>query len=237
MPDNIQRRTSFPEHIIQFIRYFRTKGFKIGPNETSELLQVLAQQTPKSFEQQQQLFKALLVKNRKQFVQFDSLYEDYWKQLERAEDSKIKEEEEEQPKPRPNQNQNTLNALKNWLYSGRQKDELDMATYSAIEAIGKKDFSSFNTDEYQDLLEIIRLIAKKIANKKSRRFVTSKSQKQLDLKKTINNALRKGGEIYAFKFRERQIKKTNLILLCDVSRSMDLNKAVCISAVLYFALD
>lgn len=222
MADYLQRKTNLPEHVVQFIRYLRTKGFNVGPSETGELLEVFSRSVPASFAEHQGIYKAILVKNRKQFFQFDQLFTDYWHQLERAEDSKLKEEAEEAPKPRSGGQATPLQTLKSWLFNGRQDDEVEMAQYSALEAISKKDFSAFDSEEYKDLLQIIKLIARKLANRKSRRFISSRSTKQLDLKKTIYRSMRKGMEIDQLFFKERQIKKTNLILICDVSRSMEL---------------
>ena len=67
-----------------------------------------------------------------------------------------------------------------------------------------------------------RIIAKKLANKYSRRYVRSKSQATIDLKNTIRQSLKKGGSVDQFLFKKQQKRKVNLILLCDVSKSMEL---------------
>ena len=216
------RITNLTEHVIHFIRHLRSKGFTIGSREEIELLTLFAVKTPSSFAEQQSYFKSILVKNRQQFLQFDDLYEDYWKQLSKAEDDKIKEVQKEVQKPTPSKSKSDIQMLKDWLYNGRQSGEHEVAAYSAIHAIGKKDFSAFESGEQDELKEIIRLISKKMANSQSRRFQKSKSRKQLDLKNTMRQALRSGAEINTLAYKEKRIKKTNLILLCDVSRSMEL---------------
>jgi len=223
MQFQIQRQTNLPAHVIQFSRFLRDHGFDIGPNEEIDLLQAFKVHVPRSFGDQHDLYKAIFVKNRKQFILFDELYNQYWSELSRAEDSKTKEVEEQSKKPkRGTQEAPSLQALKNWLYAGRIEEEKEVATYSAFEALSKKDFSSFSEIEQKELLEIIRIIAKRLANKQSRRYIKSKNQKQIDLKNTIRNALRKNGEINQFIFKEQQKRKVNLVLICDVSKSMEL---------------
>ena len=220
----IQRQTSLSAHAIQFGRFLRGHGFEVGPNEEIDLLKAFQTLMPVSFEEQQALYKAIWVKNLQQFLMFDELYQQYWKELSRAEDSKTQDGKmPEQKKKKPRQQQApSLYALKSWLYGGRINEEQETAAYSAFEAIGKKDFSQFDSKEQKALLEIIRIIAKKLANKYSRRYVQSKSTKNIDLKNTIKQSLGKGGHIDQFLFKEQQKRKVNLVLICDVSKSMEL---------------
>ena len=219
----LQRQTSLPAHIIQFGRYLRTKGFDIGPSEEKELLVAYTRSVPTSFEAQKSLYKAIWVKNRKQFLVFEELYDTYWEELSKAENSKTKEigEEKKQPK-QSTQPQTSLQVLKKWLYGGRIEEEQEVAAYSAFEAISKKDFSSFLSGEQKELLEIIKIISKRLANKHSRRYVKAKSSAHVDLKNTINATLRKGLDINQFKYKKQQKRKVNIVLICDVSKSMEL---------------
>jgi len=220
----IKRQTNLPAHVVQISRFLRTHGFQIGPKESLELLTAFESHIPISFEEQQNIYRSIFVKNRKQFLIFAELYEDYWNQLSRAEDSKTKDVEEKTKtkKNKPKQEAPSLKELKNWLYNGKIEEEKEVATYSAFEAISNKDFSTFLSSDRKEIVEIIRIIARRLANKNSRRYIRSRNQKLTDLKNTIRKALRNGGEINRFIFKEKQKKKVNLILICDVSKSMEL---------------
>lgn len=222
MSQLLTRKTSLPEHIIQFIRFLRTRKYTVAAHEELEILSVLEQGIPPSSGYQKLLFKSILVKNRKQFLTFDNIYDDYWDQLARAEDGKIKTEKKETSIPKPSRQKSDLKALKKWLYNGTQSEELEVAAYSSLEAISRQDFSSFKTDEHKDLIDVIRLLARKMSNKKSRRYIRSNAKRNLDVKSTIRHAMRKGLDVQSFKYRKKQIKKLNLILICDVSKSMEL---------------
>jgi len=223
MQISVLRQTNLPSHVVQFCRYLRENGFEIGPNEESDVLLSFSQAFPFSSEEQKNLYKAILVKSRKQYLLFDDLYDRYWLELARAEDSKTKDSEEKIDEPQKSTQQKTsLQVLKQWLYAGRIDEEKDIATYSAFEALGQKDFSSFLESEQKELLEIIRIIAKKLANRYSRRYKRTRSTLHIDLKNTIRKSMNYGGDIDQILFREKLKKKVNLILICDVSKSMEL---------------
>ena len=95
MKNLIQRQTNLTTHVIQFSRFLRANSFDIGPNEEIDLLKAYERHIPISFQEQENLYKAIFVKNRKQYVLFGDLYSQYWDELSRAEDSKTKDLEEE----------------------------------------------------------------------------------------------------------------------------------------------
>ncbi|MCB0641862.1 MAG: VWA domain-containing protein [Phaeodactylibacter sp.] len=222
MTDWITRKTNLTAHVVQFTRYLREHQFEVGPTEEIDFLECFAAQVPHSFEEQQALYKALFVKNRKNYLRFDDLYRQYWKELERAEDSKTTESEEPSKKAKPSQGAPSLKALKNWLYAGKVSETEDIAAYSAFEALGKKDFAQFATEEHTELRAIIRIIAQRLANKYSRRYVKARRPNRVDLKNTLRKSLKQGGTINEFIFRRQKKRKVNIILLCDVSKSMEL---------------
>jgi len=221
MQEFISRQTDLPSHVIQLSRYFRTHGFEIGPKVEGELLTALSEKMTRSFDEHQDLHKALLVKNRKQYLEFDELYTTYWNELSKAEDSK-KQEYGSKNKGVQKEKPSELQVLKNWLYGGHVSEEKDLASYSNLEVLTKKDFSAFSDDEHKELQEILRLISRQLSNKQSRRFERSKKKDVLDLKHTIHKAIKHNNDIRELIYKKRKKKKVKLILICDVSKSMEL---------------
>jgi len=219
----VNKQTNLPANSIAFARFLRTKDFNIGPIDETELLNTIATRCPKSYEEQQNLYKALWVKNRKQFVVFDELYQQYWNEIARAENSKIKEQTEETLKKAKKKNTApTLQELKSWLFAGRVEEKQDIATYSAFEALSQKDFSMFLQSEHKELTQILKQIARRLANKYNRRYHKNKKAKLVDLKNTIKTSLKEGLEINRVLYKQQVKRKVNIVLLCDVSRSMEL---------------
>jgi len=94
-------------------------------------------------------------------------------------------------------------------------------SYSGAEVLTQKDFADFNGTEIKMMRQIIRRVAPKLATVLSRRTKVSPNGKSVDLRRTFRTNLRYGGEIFKLARRRRKIKKMKVILLCDVSGSMD----------------
>jgi uncharacterized protein with von Willebrand factor type A (vWA) domain len=106
-----------------------------------------------------------------------------------------------------------------------QKDEeterFAVPTYSPNETLGRKDFSEMGIEESRAISQAILLIATKIATQVSRRKKRATRGEEMDLRWTLRRNIKYGGEIIELVERKRRIKKTRVVLLCDVSGSMD----------------
>src|SRR5262247_2153119 len=100
-------------------------------------------------------------------------------------------------------------------------DEFSVPTYSPQELLNRKDFSEMGVEESRAIARAILLIATKIATQISRRKKRARKGNIVDLRWTMRNSMKYGGEIIDLVNRKRRIKKTKVVLLCDVSGSMD----------------
>jgi uncharacterized protein with von Willebrand factor type A (vWA) domain len=100
-------------------------------------------------------------------------------------------------------------------------DEVSIPTYSPQEQLNRKDFSEMGVEESRAIARAILLIATKIATQISRRKKRARRGNVVDLRWTMRNNMKFGGEIIDLVTRKRRIKKTRVVLLCDVSGSMD----------------
>lgn len=222
MPDFIQRHTTLSANLLAFCRYLRPKGFTIGPLETSNMLAAVDLVAPfHDPELFQYTLRATLARTRRQQELFDQLFPRYWKELEKAVDSKIAQDDKPFS-PGTRQQAPSLQALKSWLNGNPVQENLELAVYSGQESLGQKDFSLFSAEELQEISKLIALIARRMARQFGRRKERAHSANLLDLRNTMRKNLRRGGELIELaQFQPRQ-QKNKLILLCDVSKSMDL---------------
>src|SRR5689334_2364093 len=100
-------------------------------------------------------------------------------------------------------------------------EDLSVPTYSPQEQLNRKDFSEMGVEESRAIARAILLIATKIATQISRRKKRARRGNVVDLRWTMRNSMKFGGEIIDLVTRKRRIKKTKVVLLCDVSGSMD----------------
>ncbi len=218
-----KRQTALSANLVGFCQFLRKKGFRIGPNEIADALQALEIMNPFENPGRFQLaLQSILAKTRKQQQQFPELFSHYWKELEKAVDSKLKDQKDPKAK-KTKTKQEAFYALKDWLHGGQEKTEdQELATYSPVESITSRSFSSFSEEEMQEVAKVIRRIARKLAKKVARRKRRSKRKGSFDVKRTLRKNLRRGGEIIEFSFRKPKKDKWKLVLLCDVSQSMEL---------------
>ena len=100
-------------------------------------------------------------------------------------------------------------------------DEFSVPTYSPQELLNRKDFSEMSVEESRAIARAILLIATKIATQISRRKKVGRKGNVVDPRWTMRRNMKYGGEIIELVNRKRRIKKTRVVLLCDVSGSMD----------------
>ena len=229
----ITRQTSLTGQVIRFCRYLRSKGYSISPSEESYVMKSLLEILPYSEERYQLVLRAILCKNKYQYEHFDSHYKDFKYEVAKAVDSKVKDlasksQKSTQPKTP------SIEDLKDWLYNRGNEEESTKSSYSDVEVFIKKDFAAMSEDELRLLTSLLRRIAQRVLRKKSRLHVKSKNRSKIDLRKTIRYNLRSGSDIDRVIYTEQKQKKLKLVLLCDVSRSMDIYSRFCIQMIYAF---
>lgn len=223
----IQRHTELSANILAFCRFLRVKGMNIGPAEVGDALEALTHISYENPKEMQEGLKAVLTRSRGQQLLFDELYIEYWKNLEKAVDSKVKHGEPE-PSNKKKQKKNNrkdpvLQSIKSWLYNDdEQENEAELAVYSSDKVLTEKDFSFFQEDELQEVMELITVIARSLATKLNRRYQRLGRTGTFDLRRSMRLNMRRGGEMLDLAFRQKRIRKLKMVMLCDVSKSMDL---------------
>ncbi|MBI3637297.1 MAG: VWA domain-containing protein [Candidatus Rokubacteria bacterium] len=115
-------------------------------------------------------------------------------------------------------------ALETW--SGDEDDggdgtPLEVPGMSDREALAAQDFSTFSPDQLDELLRLTLEIARRLARRLRRRRRPSARRGRLDLRRTLRANLSRG-DLIDLRYRRRRRRKVRLVLLCDVSASMDL---------------
>ncbi|NAS11582.1 vWA domain-containing protein [Poritiphilus flavus] len=216
-------QTSLSANIIQFGRFLRSKGYSIGPQEESDALNALGFLSMRKEDLFRQALKTVFSKNFYQFAQFEDLYREFWSELDRAQDSKLKKKQDKKTLQQSSlRKELKFQALKDWLNLNPSEEEQPTASYSDLEVLSRKNFSDLSPDEMELILSALKRIAKRLAHQKSRLRKRTKKSSHLDMKQTVRLNMRTGGEIQRLVFSEKKERKLKLVLLCDVSRSMEL---------------
>lgn len=94
-------------------------------------------------------------------------------------------------------------------------------TYSSEEGLAQKDFATYRDDELREARRYLRRLAHKLASATTRRRRSARSGREVDLRQSLRLAARHGGEVLRLAHRRRKVRRLNVLLLCDVSGSMD----------------
>jgi uncharacterized protein with von Willebrand factor type A (vWA) domain len=113
-------------------------------------------------------------------------------------------------------------ALDDWDEGEASQDEpLEVPGLSDREVLMEQDFSTFPAEQLDEVARLTVLIAKRLARRVSRRRKPTRRGGIVDLRRSMRANLMKG-EIIDLRRRARRRRKVRLVLLCDVSGSMDL---------------
>ncbi|MEA2357782.1 MAG: uncharacterized protein QOI62_1042 [Solirubrobacteraceae bacterium] len=104
-----------------------------------------------------------------------------------------------------------------------EEEHHEEATHSPAEVLAKQDFRGFHADDMSDVAHAIMALTRKLATRPSRRRRPSRRLADIDLRRTMRRNLHRYGDtVLELHGRERKLRRTRLVLLCDVSRSMAL---------------
>ena len=168
-----------------------------------------------------------LIANQTDKETFDLAFNLFWR-YPRPEFQAV-ETEGDEPEPSALQDlydaENEENVLDQWLDFEEEEDaegkEDDPIAYSVEEVLTRKDFSEFTAEDMEKARDIVAKLAAVLATRLSRRKVISKKGKTIDFRRSWRKSLAYGGEPIELMRKQQKIKKTKILLLCDVSGSMD----------------
>jgi uncharacterized protein with von Willebrand factor type A (vWA) domain len=93
-------------------------------------------------------------------------------------------------------------------------------TWSAREVLRKRDFASLSESEIDDVRRMMDELVWSLGERLTRRMRRG-GKHRLDLRRTLRKSLRHGGEILEWARREPRPKPRPLVVICDISGSME----------------
>ena len=202
-------------HVVTFGRVLREVGLEVGPGRVADALRGLA---AVDLTRQEDVYFALrqtLVSRHDELDLFDRAFRAWFLRAPvlppvRATD-------------RPAEQQKVGESLSEGG-SGEQDDEagdpLELGA-SGHELLREKDFAEMTPDEYRRVRRLIGAIAESRPLRDSRRRRADPRGDRLDMRRLIRQSLRTGGDPVDRPYRARKEVPRKLVVLCDVSGSMD----------------
>ncbi len=224
--EDLALRREFSANVVGFCRWLRKHGAGPGPGDQMDALRALDAIDLKSEEDFYWTLRTTLAKSQREQEIFDEHYRKFWYVWDHADQLSYRDEKEtEVPQnvidERPRKQRYI--SINDWLnHKDEASDEQEAAGYSPFEVTTERDFSGFAGEDLEEVARLINEIGKSLAVKFSRRTMQSNRRGRLDLRRTMRSSLRRGGDILDLAHRQRRRQKLKLVLLCDVSKSMDL---------------
>ncbi len=213
-------------NVVLFCRRLRRRGLLIGPSEVSAALEALTVVDVADRAAVRGALRTVVCSRAEDLPVFEDEFASFW--IPRIETGGPSPQERGDPEDsslpgaEPGSERKSELAVTEWNDSADPDDEREVPAYSPAEARGHKDFGAFAADELNAITELIAAIARLIATRLSRRTEAARRGSLVDLRRTMRRNLRFGGDVLDLVWRRRKIRKAKLVLLCDVSGSMDI---------------
>ena len=99
--------------------------------------------------------------------------------------------------------------------------EVPLALASDEELLGRKSFDALEPYELAQLYQLMSRLELSTPKRQTRRYEKGRRGERIDLRRTLRASLRTGGDPIRLARRHRRIARRRLVLLCDISGSME----------------
>jgi uncharacterized protein len=217
------RKGEIFSHLLRFARRLKEEGLKITPGrviDAARCLELIDLSIRRDFAE---TLKANFISSREHLSVFDELFEEFWSQMREALGSQIVPSEEgtegegvsgEKTLARPEAEESAAER------EGAEEEKL-ITGYSPQEVLTGKDLSQFAPEDWGILERELARLLSQLATKVSRRRKPSAHGREMDFRRSMKRAARYGGEWIELIRRKPKIKPLKVIVICDVSGSMD----------------
>jgi uncharacterized protein len=205
--------------IVNFAQFARRKGLNVGIEETLTTFKTFDYGIFENKAVFYYTLKTLFCTTKEDIPIFDELYKIYWeaKQKENSTQSSVKK-----PSSQKKQN-NVLVAMGEGDTEGAD-DEEDSKTVTGantMQRLRKTDFSQVAAIDTALLEAIAEQLWREMSKRLKRRVKSSSKNETVDIRRTIRASLQHGGDPIELIFKGKKPKKMRLVVLLDVSGSMD----------------
>lgn len=243
---NAHRRVSDPgqqllRRSIQFGRLLRANGIKVTPGQVMDFVNATGHVGIKDRARFKQAGEVCLVTRKEELEIFSRCFDAFWRSKRLQEEATdlpemadlsaeaiegLEEEGEEGSGEAQLSDEVEGMAVEQEGDSGDvgdmdDQDAESVLTYSQAEALRTKDFSEFTQEELDAARLLMRKLKWEIGMRRSRRKVGAPKGRYIDARRTMRRSLQTAGVPLKISERKIKYKPRALIVICDISGSMD----------------
>jgi uncharacterized protein len=233
-----QRRTGglsvqgrLPENVMHFARLLRAAGMRVGSDRVIDCVRALemagAQQFPLRRDDWYWTMSAVLLSRQEQRPIFDQAFRIFWrhpKLAERMMSLLLPHAHGRAPKPEQQQSQRLTDALFSQKQESQESEKLELEarlTFSSREVLSRMDFDTMSAAELAEAKKMLAQLRLPLPLIRTRRKRISPKGKAIELRATLRESLREGGEVIALVRAAPRTLHPPLVVLCDISGSMN----------------
>jgi uncharacterized protein with von Willebrand factor type A (vWA) domain len=214
-------------NLMMFAEVLRRLGLDVGSGNVLDLVRATEHAPIGRKQDFHQAARCILVHRKQDLALFDEAFRVFWRrpatgQVTRDLRSLGEERRYRQPQVGPPPGEDTGGEDDaDGEGDDRPTDRVDLTrTFSAREVLREKDFAGFTPAEVADARRMMAGLCWNLGRRRTRRLVPGPGL-ELDLRKTLRRNLKYGGELMELAQRRRKDKPRPLVLICDVSGSME----------------
>jgi uncharacterized protein with von Willebrand factor type A (vWA) domain len=209
-------------NLLIFARALRAAGAAVRAGGVPDGIRALAEVGLTDRRDVRDALRAVLISRHEDLAVFDRLFDRFWRVWNATSDRGM-------PRPMgiPNRARSSLSLLAPGAATDPRAVEASpgenvaaLQTYSADEVWRRKDFATFTPEDFARASEAIAALTWNPGMRRTRRWVTGRGT-LVDVRQLLRVNMKHGGELVAIPRRERRHAPRPLILICDVSGSME----------------
>lgn len=216
-------RWALSPSVIAFINTLRVAGLQIGTGETTDALAALSSIVAARRENFRLALRQTLAKSREDQAIFDRVFDNFW-DFKIPENVVVADDEHDgganEAESKILQGGGAAADLPVAAVPEEQTDAGHTSGASGQPRLMQRDFALVSDDEVDALRDLVALIGKRLASRAGRRW-RSAATGPADIRRSMRSALSRGGELWEIKQRRRRPQRLSLVVLADVSYSMD----------------
>jgi uncharacterized protein with von Willebrand factor type A (vWA) domain len=231
-------------------RDLRDAGLPIGSGQVLSLVEAVAAVDPRRKDDFYAAAKTTLVTGPDQIPVFDAIFDQYWQRVtntvapvefsvpdprttaeaqERGQTQQQQEESQGEAGEVEQASEKAVVAIEDSAESSENAPDSqemeappeDVMVFSAREVLRKKDFSQFSSEEINEARRMIESMTWRLGTRKTRRLEKATNGDYIDYRRTLRASMKHQGVPLELRRRRRKDRMRPLVLICDISGSMD----------------
>lgn len=211
--------TNMTEAILAFAEYARSKELNVGIRETHEALKVTSMGVMEDKTVFNYALKSIFCSSQEHLATFEEIFSQFWGGQRSEVRSKM--EYKNQSNLRKEAKRSLVMINKGSSDEESKEDGQNVSGANSLEQLRKTDFSKVSDIESRELDHLAEELWKQMSKRLRKKYRKSVTKGKIDIRKTIRNNISNGGALLDLHLRDKKPDKNRLIILLDVSGSMD----------------